>query len=62
MKNDNSDWKLFFIYHDPEDERVFVKDRLGKGWTLNFAQWQSYAILAVLITLIVLSMFFAHNR
>jgi uncharacterized membrane protein len=42
---------------------IFVPKTFGWGWTLNFARWESFVILAVIIGLIVGSWFYGnHNK
>lgn len=47
--DDSSNWKMGFIYFNKENKKVFVPKRLGIGWTLNFARWQSLLIIALLL-------------
>jgi len=40
---------------------IFVPKTFGWGWTLNFARWESFVILAVIIGLIVGSWFYGNH-
>jgi uncharacterized membrane protein len=50
-------WKLGIFYFNPENPKVFVPKRIGIGWTLNFARWQTLAILAILVAAAAISLF-----
>lgn len=50
----NSCWKLGIFYFNPADPAVFVLQRFGIGYTLNFASgwaWAGFAMLAATISL-----------
>lgn len=47
-----SNWKLGILYFNPENKKIFVPKRLGIGWTLNFARWQSLLFILILLTAI----------
>ena len=49
----NNPYKFGIFYYDPNDKRVFVPKRIKYlGWTLNFANPISYAIMAIIIVII----------
>ena len=37
-------WKLGGFYYNPADPSIFVAERHGEGFTLNFARRESWAI------------------
>lgn len=47
-----SEHYFLFIYWNPQDKRVFVPKRWGYGWTINFANPVSIAVLVVLVVLV----------
>ena len=52
--DDPRNWKLGIFYFNKDDKRIVVSKRLNIfGWTINFANPLSYAILVGLIALIV---------
>ena len=57
---DNDEWwKAGVFYWAPDDPSIFVPKRFGMGWTLNFGNWRSWAIMvafvAVTVGIVVLS-------
>lgn len=50
-----SDWKLGIIYFNRDNSKVFVPKQIGIGWTLNFAKWQSWLILILLLAALLIS-------
>lgn len=52
MSDESKYWKLNLIYVNPEDHRVFVKKRVGYGWSLNFARPTAVLLLLVVAGLI----------
>jgi len=53
-KDDNV-WKIGIIYFNPENSKVLVPKRIGIGWTLNFARWQSWLFILVLLSAALIS-------
>lgn len=50
----NSCWKMGIFYFNPADPAVFVMQRFGIGYTLNFASrwtWAGFATLATVVSL-----------
>lgn len=46
---DPGNWKLGVFYYNRRDPRLLPPKRLpGLGWTINFANWRSVLLLAVL--------------
>jgi uncharacterized membrane protein len=45
-------WKAGIFYSNRDDPSLFVRKRLGIGYTLNFGNPWSWAILAVIILLV----------
>ena len=54
-KDDDELWKLGLIYYNPNDPAIFVSKRVGVGWSLNHARWQTWAMIVVIITFVVIS-------
>jgi uncharacterized membrane protein len=51
---DPNNWKLGFLYFNPEDKRIFPPKRTPwMGWTINFANSKS-----ILVFLILMAFFF----
>lgn len=42
-------WKLGLFYFNPGDPALLVEKRLGVGYTLNFARWRAWVILALIL-------------
>jgi uncharacterized membrane protein len=43
-------WKLFFLYFNPDDPRLFVPKRTGLGYTINMARpiaWGVASLFAI---------------
>jgi len=51
-QNDNSYWKLGFLYYNPGDSKIIVTKRYGIGWTFNFAHPVSYLLIVGIVLLI----------
>jgi uncharacterized membrane protein len=58
MSNNNSNcwdkdpknWKLGMFYFCNEDPRIMLPKRIPMlGWTVNFARWQSWLLIIVII-------------
>lgn len=54
-RDDDSYWKLGSLYYNKEDPAVFVEKRFGVGWTINWARWQSWLFIVVIIAFIAAS-------
>jgi uncharacterized membrane protein len=46
-------WKLGLFYFNSQNPKIFVPKRLGIGWTINFAKWQSWSLIGFLICVFV---------
>lgn len=46
-------WKWGMFYYNPNDQSLIVAKRFGIGHTLNFAHWQSWALMAALLAPLV---------
>jgi len=44
-------WTWGMFYHNRADSSILVERRFGAGYTLNFARWQSWLLLAGLVAL-----------
>ncbi|MCX6167962.1 MAG: DUF5808 domain-containing protein [Ignavibacteriales bacterium] len=55
--DDRSNWKFGIFYFDSENQKVFVPKRVGIGWTLNFARWQTSIIIGALLIILGISFF-----
>ncbi|WP_305296975.1 DUF1648 domain-containing protein [Parvibacter caecicola] len=53
LRDDDSHWKLGIFYFNREDASLFLPERFGIGWTVNFARPAVWTILAALVLLIV---------
>lgn len=47
------------IYYNPQDPAILVPKRRGLGWTLNFARWQSWLVMAFLLVPVLLLLLLA---
>lgn len=45
LADDDAYWKLGVFYFNPDDASVFLPERFGIGWTLNFARPAAWAIM-----------------
>jgi uncharacterized membrane protein len=47
---DPKNWKLGMFYFCNEDPRIMLPKRIPMlGWTVNFARWQSWLLIAAII-------------
>jgi uncharacterized membrane protein len=47
---DPNNWKLGLFYYNKEDKRIFPQKRMAwAGWTVNFANPISVAVLAIVL-------------
>lgn len=53
LADDDEHWKLGIIYFNRDDASLFLPERFGIGWTINFARPAAWAIVAgfIVITL-----------
>jgi len=51
VTDEDQHWKLAILYFNPDDRRVFLPKRTGLGFTLNFANPWSIAILIAIVAL-----------
>ncbi len=59
LENDEDDlWKLGMFYYNPKDPTVFIGKRVGLGWTVNFARWQSWMMICVLVLFVIATLWF----
>jgi uncharacterized membrane protein len=60
VDDDDEHWKLGILYFDPDDASVFLPERFGVGWTVNYARPQAWlmiaGLVAAMVVLIVVSM------
>lgn len=52
-------WKAGLIYYNPNDPDIWVKKRVGIGWTLNFAHSASYYIVGFFLILAISGVVYA---
>ena len=45
LADEDDRWKLGVFYFNPDDASVFLPERFGIGWTLNFARPAAWAII-----------------
>ncbi len=51
--DDEQNWKMGIFYFNPADPRIFPPKRIKQlGWTLNFARWQAWLVLLLIMLLI----------
>ena len=51
--DDEKNWKWGIFYFNAADPRIFPPKRVKQlGWTLNFARWQAWIILFLILSLI----------
>ena len=43
--DDDERWKLGVFYFNPEDPSLFLPERFGVGWTMNWARPAVWAIM-----------------
>ena len=55
-KDNDNNWKLGSLYYNKNDPAVFVEKRFGIGWTLNWARWQSWMFIVVILGIVVASL------
>lgn len=54
MLRDNDEyWKLGIFYCNPNDPSLFLSERFGIGWTMNFSRPAVWTILAALVAVII---------
>ena len=53
LRDDDSHWKLGIFYFNRDDASLFLPERFGIGWTVNFARPAVWALLTALVLLIV---------
>jgi uncharacterized membrane protein len=54
METSDKNWKWGIFYSNPENPALFVRKRSGLGWTLNFANPWSWAVIAIIGVAVVL--------
>ena len=54
-----SSWKAGIFYSNRDDPALFVPKRFGIGYTLNFGNSWSWAVLALIVLLVAAPIFFA---
>ncbi|MEX1376059.1 MAG: DUF5808 domain-containing protein [Eubacteriales bacterium] len=54
-KDDDAAWKLGTFYYNKDDPALFVEKRFGPGWTVNWAKWQSWLFVAVILAVVAVS-------
>ena len=60
---DPDNWKLSLFYYNKEDKRIFPPKRMAwAGWTVNFANPISVAVLAIVLIIIIGISFFAPKK
>lgn len=46
LADDDEHWKLGVFYFNPDDPSLFLPERFGIGWTMNWARPAVWAIMA----------------
>lgn len=49
-KNDEF-WKWGITYYNPNDPAIWIKKKVGIGWTLNFAHLESWVIIFMILAI-----------
>ena len=52
--DDDRYWKLGIFYYNPDDASLFLPERFGIGWTLNWGRRAAWALLIGDIAVVVL--------
>jgi uncharacterized membrane protein len=56
----DSAWRAAgFLYYNPADAAILVPKRTGLGWTLNFGQPLSWAVMVAILGFLALTIFFS---
>jgi uncharacterized membrane protein len=50
---DPNNWTLGLFYYNKEDKRIFPQRMAWAGWTVNFANPISVAVLAIVLIIII---------
>lgn len=58
---DPAHWQGFILYYNPEEPRLFVRNRTGLGFTLNFAKPVAWAITLTTIAALIAIVYFVNN-
>ena len=56
--DDDVHWKAGMLYYNPQDPSLWVDKRMGIGWTLNFGNKLSWIFMAIIISIITISIMF----
>ena len=54
----DSYWKAGIFYYNPSDSAIFVRKRVGIGYTMNFANKWAWAAVVAIVLVILIPMFF----
>lgn len=55
LADDDEHWKLGVFYYNPDDASLFLPERFGIGWTMN---WARPAVWAIMLAGLVLTVAF----
>ncbi len=59
---DDSNW-IGFIYFNRNDKRLFPPNRMGEGWTINFANpYSVVCLIAILLIINVVDTYIARHK
>lgn len=53
LRDNDRFWKLGIFYVNPEDPALFLPERFGVGWTMNWGRPSAWVVLGVLVVAIV---------
>ncbi|MCH3967775.1 MAG: DUF1648 domain-containing protein [Atopobiaceae bacterium] len=53
VDDDDEHWKLGVFYFDAQDPSLFLPERFGVGWTVNYARPAVWAIIAAFVVTII---------
>ena len=54
VPNEQNNWRLGFIYYNPDDSRLILPKRTGLGITFNFARPASIVITVAILLIIAI--------
>lgn len=54
-RDDDNLWKWGMFYYNPNDPSIFIAKRVGIGWSVNHARWQTWFLYLGLLGFIVFS-------
>jgi uncharacterized membrane protein len=59
---DTNHWRLGIFYFNPNNKSIFVPERLGLGWTINFAHPISWIIVLTIFGFVIFKVVSRMNK